>query len=327
MASSTVKRIGFMSQMCPPKPHWTADNVPDLSGQTIIVTGGSSGLGKETCRILLSKNAKVYMAVRSKEKAEAAIKDIKQSTKKSGIFFLQLDLADLVSCRKAAEEFLSKEQELHVLFDNGGIMFPPLDYLSEQGYDVQFGTNVLGHFFFTTLLMPALLRAAKSGANPTHKARIIHISSNGHELFTVPGGVDWDSLKKDDEALAARNKLGKYKLYGQSKLGNILLSNEFARRYGDQGIVSIAVHPGGIRTDLQRHSKMPFSALLERAVLYDVSFGVISQLYAGTAKEALTLNGQYLVPWARQSRPADDATDPKLMKKLWDWCEEQVKGF
>ncbi|KAA1472589.1 NAD(P)-binding protein [Dentipellis sp. KUC8613] len=319
------QKLSLLKQAFPPKPHWTTRDVPDLTGQTVLVTGGNSGLGKESCRILLSKNARVYMAARSQSKADAAIAELKKDTGKENIFFLQLDLADLKSVRDAANTFIEKEPKLHVLFNNGGVMFLPLDQMTTQGYDAQFGTNVLGHYFFTTLLLPLLISTAQ--ADPKHKARIVHNSSDGAELFKVPGGIDWDSLKKGDASTKVRAKLGTKKLYGQSKLGNILLSNELARRYGEQGIVSISVHPGAIKTDLQRHTGALLKTFLETVVLKDISLGVISQLYAGTADDALEMNGEYLVPWARRTFPDKDAQSPELAKKMWEWCEEQTKGF
>ncbi|KAF9524304.1 hypothetical protein CPB83DRAFT_898051 [Crepidotus variabilis] len=159
---------------------------PDLTGRVIIVTGANAGVGKETAKALLSHNAKVYLAARSKEKAEAAIRELKQLTGQEGIF-LKLDLSELSSVKAAAEEFLS------------GVMVPPHGQLTSQGYDSQFVTNVLGHFHFTTLLLPALI--AGKNTSPNKKARVVTTSSG--EKTSV------ESLYKD------------------SKLGNILFANEF----------------------------------------------------------------------------------------------------
>jgi len=132
------------------------------------LVGGNVGIGKETIKALLEHNAKVYMASRSKEKADAAISELKAQTGKEAIF-LELDLSSLASVRKAAEEYLSKEHELHVLFNNAGVMWPPTELLTADGYDLQFGTNVLGeppynhtraHQLNTFLSRPLLLREA-----------------------------------------------------------------------------------------------------------------------------------------------------------------------
>jgi len=139
----------------------------------------------------------------------------------------------------------------------------------------------------------------------------------------APEGIRWSTITPGNEALEARKKIGTNRLYGQSKLGNILLSNEVARRYGKEGIVSISLHPGIINTDLSRHS----STLVQRigrTVTYPVSYGAINSLYAGTARAAGELNGKYLTPWARITLPNSQGLDTELGKKMWDWCEEQV---
>ncbi|THH11753.1 hypothetical protein EW146_g7938 [Bondarzewia mesenterica] len=323
----SAKRISTFSELFPPKPLWTSQNVPDLTGQTIIVTGGSSGIGLELCKVLLSRNAKVYMAARDETKVDVAIDQLKESLGRQAtrLSFLKLDLADLRSVRRAAEEFLSKEQELHVLFNNGGVMFPPLEELTEQQFDSQWGTNVLGHFFLTNLLLPALKRAATT--SPSKSARVVSIASSLHGLYLVPNSIDWDSLKKGTSAFSARKKLGLDKLYGQSKLGVILFANELARRYEGDGIVSSSLHPGGVKTRLQRNMNPLVVSILNVLLFYNVSYGAITPLYAGTAPETANMNGEYFTAWARRSLPSRDAQNVELMGKVWTWCEEQVKGF
>ncbi|TFY81189.1 hypothetical protein EWM64_g2821 [Hericium alpestre] len=257
--------------------------MPDLTGTVTIVTGGNAGLGKETCRLLLSKNAKVYMAARSEAKAKAAMDEIKKSTGKSNIHFLQLDLADLASVRKAAETFIAKEQQLHILFNNGGTMFSPVDQRTKQGYDGEWGVNLLGPWFFTRLLLPVLTVTAKTA--PKGKVRVVHNSSNAEGSWAPPEGIVWESLGTDEKAHKVQEALGDMKRYGQSKLGNLLFSNELARRYADAGIVSIVVHPGAIRTELQRHTPFVLKMIMRTFILYPLKFGVITQLYAGTSEE------------------------------------------
>jgi len=139
--------LSYLISSFPPASHFTVKDIPDLSGKVIIVTGANTGIGKETAKALLSHNAKVYIAARSKEKAEQAIADLKDQTGKEAIF-LKLDLSDLNSVKAAAEEFQSQEKALHVLFNNAGVMMPPMDQLTTQGYDLQIGTNTLGPFYF-----------------------------------------------------------------------------------------------------------------------------------------------------------------------------------
>ncbi|KAN0116537.1 NAD-P-binding protein [Russula decolorans] len=315
------KSIGVFSQLFPPKPTWAAADVPDQAGKVVIITGGSGGIGQETARVLLSKGAKVYIAARSQEKSQKAIDELKKETGNESVFFLKLDLSDLFAIKAAAEEFVDKESELHVLYNNAGVMYTPVDKVTEQGYDMQFGTNVLGHFYLTKLLLPVLTATAKN--SPAGTVRVVNVSSLSH-YNRAPEGIRWSSVSPGNNSLEAREKLGTIKLYGQSKLGNILFSNELARRYGGEGIVSISLHPGVIKTDLTRYLGTLVQRL-GRMIAYPVSYGAISSLYAGTAPAASELNGKYLTTWARVTLPDSQALDSELGKKMWEWCEEQDK--
>ncbi|QRV81922.1 short chain dehydrogenase [Ceratobasidium sp. AG-Ba] len=308
----------------PPKPEWSTDEIPDLTGQVIIVTGGNSGIGKETVKVLLTKGAKVYLVARSKSKADEAIEWLKAETGGKSPEFLQLDLADLSSIRRAVEEFKQKEDRLDVLFNNGGIMTPPVEMKTSTDYDIQFATNVLGHYLLTVLLLPTLLQTAQT--SPRKHVRVVHLSSAMHR-FAPKGGVDYSTLIPHDPASEARRqKLGSQKLYSQSKWANITLSNELARRYGAQGVVSMSLHPGVIRTELQRHMSVgKVTETLFGGMLSPVSLGVLTPLYAGTAPEGAKLSGQYLIPWCRLDEPRADTRDEELGRKLWEWLEEQTK--
>ncbi|KAK7440996.1 short-chain alcohol dehydrogenase [Stygiomarasmius scandens] len=307
----------YIDQLFPPQPKWSTSQIPDLSGKVVIVTGGNSGIGKHTIQALLEHNAKVYMASRNAEKAKAAIDDLKAKTGKEALF-IQLDLADLRSVKRAAEEYLSKENRLHILFNNGGVMVSPIDELTAQGYDLQFGTNVLGHFYFTKLLLPTLLSTAQITGQ---SVRVVNTSSIAHVAFTK---LDFDSFRDGK----ARRRIGKNRLYGQSKFGNVVFSNELARRYGDKGIVSTSLHPGMLKTELQRHLGFLQKHVLE-PMLHPAELGALTQLWAGTLPdpEGKELNGKYLLPWARVGSPAKSAEDPKWGVQLWEWCEEQIKDF
>jgi NAD(P)-dependent dehydrogenase (short-subunit alcohol dehydrogenase family) len=307
--------LSLLGQSFPSKSNFHVNDIPDLTGKVMIVTGANTGIGKETAKVLLTHNAKVYVASRSQEKAEVAIKDLKDSTGKEALF-LKLDLADLKSVKASAEEYLSKETTLDVLFNSAGVMFPPKDWLTTDGYDLQFGTNVLGHFYFTKLLLPTLIATAKSA--PDGKARVITTSSSAH-FFK---GLTFSTFKDSP----ARKKLSTTDLYGQSKTGNIVQAFELARRYGSEGIVSIPLNPGNIKTDLARHMPSFLRSILNW-FLYDVEHGALTQLYAGTVPEAVELNGKYLVPWARVGPTRQDARDPKVGEALWEWLEEQVKDI
>ncbi|KAF8313614.1 NAD(P)-binding protein [Clavulina sp. PMI_390] len=281
---------GVKELLFPHKTSWMTADTPDLSGKVMLITGGNSGIGKQTAQVLLERNAKVYITCRSLEKAQTALNDLKISTGKTddNVRALSMDLGDLATVKAGVVEFLRKESRLDVLFNSAGVMMPPISMLTSHGHDAQFGTNVLGHFYLTQLLIPALIASATS--SPDEHARIVNLSSTA-QWFTPPpkqgGPVDYGTLVDGH----ARNKLGVVKLYNQSKAGNVLLSNALARKYGSLGIISISVSPGNIATGLQRYTPSVGRWLLG-FILYDVSYGAINPVYAATTAEALQLNGK-----------------------------------
>ncbi|KAF9780976.1 NAD(P)-binding protein [Thelephora terrestris] len=309
--------VSFIESYFAPTSKFSVNDIPDLTGRVVIVTGGNTGIGKETVKALLCKNAKVYLAARSEDRAKAAIEDLKQTTGKEAIF-LKLDLSSLKSVKTAAEDFLKNESELHILFNNAGVMWPPSDQLTVDGYDMTWGTNVLGPFYFTKLLLPALFKASV----PENKSRVVNTSSAGSiaGLSYSGSGLNFATFKDSP----VRRKYGTQVLYTQSKLGNVVFAQEFARRFGDK-IISTALHPGVIRSELARtvaDLEGPRLQFFARLVLYPTSQGALTQLWAGTSPEGADLNGEYLVPWARVGKPRSN--DPSLGKELWNWLEEQV---
>ncbi|KZV96235.1 NAD(P)-binding protein [Exidia glandulosa HHB12029] len=305
----------LFNQSFPPAPTWSVDEIPDQTGRVHLVTGGYAGIGRETVKALLNKNATVYIAARSRTKAEAAIAALKQETGREALF-LELDLASLSSVHHAATKFLAKEKELHVLYNNAGVMFTDMKLLTADGYDLQFGTNVLGHYYFTELLLPAL----KAG-----RARIINVSSIATLLIPAPTST-FDILRDG----AQRQNLGlgaTYRMYGLSKLGNALHAKELDRRYASAGIVSIAVNPGNISTDLYQNVQSLIRRLFFDMILYPPPIGAITQLYAGTAPEAASMGGQFLVPWARPGPASPKVSDVGLARRMWEWLEEQVSHY
>jgi len=306
----------FWSQTYPPKPKFSVDDIPDLAGRVCIVTGGNAGVGYETVKALLNHNAKVYIAARSKPRVEAAIASLKDITGKDAIF-LEMDLSNLASVRRAAEEFIDKEKELHVLFNNAGVMYPPVELLTTDGYDLQFGTNVLGHFYFTELLMPALLAGKET--SPDGHARIITTSSGAAYLATL----DWDTFVDGPR----RKNRGTHTLYAQSKHANVVVARQVAQRYADKGIISMSCNPGNLKSDLQRYMS-PFQRfLIETLLLYPASNGALTQLWGGLMPETIQHNGQFLIPWARVGRTREEAYDPEIGDRLWKWLQEQVTKF
>lgn len=202
--------------------------------QVFIVTGSSTGVGKELAQILYSHNAKVYVAARSADKANAAMESIKAAFPSSSgeLVFLHLDLDDLTTIKKSAEDFLSKETKLDILWNNAGVMFPPKGSRTKQGYELQLGTNNVAPFLFTKLLTPLLLSTAK--ASPPGSVRVVWVSSSMAEIGAPKNGVDMAAL--DFESLNGKSDSHKY---GVSKAGNILHCKEFAKRYGGDGIISV----------------------------------------------------------------------------------------
>jgi len=308
----------IFSEVFPPKPHWLPKDMPDLTGKVIIITGGNAGIGRAMSKYLLLKNCTLYLFCRSTSKAQAAIAELKAETGKEA-HFISCDLSDLQSIKACVSAFLAKEQRLDVLYNNAGIAATPVDEITKQGYDMQFGTNVLGHACLTFLLLPLLQSTAKTHGS----ARVITTSSNAH--LNVPnGGFDYATLK---DGPVRWKKYNPMMGYFQSKWGNLVFAMELARRYGNTGIVSITLNPGIIGTDGSRNVPA-----LQRWIANLLSnpadpLGAITPLYAGTAPEAASMNGKYFIPWARPGMPRKDTEDPAAGKALWEWLEEQVQDI
>ncbi|KAF8710800.1 NAD-P-binding protein, partial [Rhizoctonia solani] len=286
-----------LSQTFPPKPLFSVEQIPDLT----VRDSGNAGLGKETCKALLNKNAKVYLAARSKSRADDAIEWLKSETNGKTPVFLELDLGNLASVRKAAEEFKSKEQELHVLFNNAGVMAPPVEQRTFDDYDLQtHHSQAHGH------------------------ARVINTSSAS--VYLAPKtGIVWETLGTGVSSITACKKLGTHTLYAQSKLGNVLFSNELAKRYAHQGVISSSLNPGNLQTELLRHLPWLASKILS-LILYPASYGALTQLWSGTMPEGKDHNGKFLIPWARIGDAGVNSHNEQLAENLWNWLEEQVKG-
>lgn len=251
--------------------------------------------------------------MRNKEKADETIAELKELTGKEAIF-LDLDLSSLASVRRAAAQFLSKEKELHILFNNAGVMWCPVELITEDGFDMQWGTNVVGHFLFTELLVPALAAGART--SPDNYSRVVTTSS----CTSYARNIDYDTFRHSPK----RNKIGTYNLYYQSKLGNAMVAREAAKRYADQGILSFSCNPGNLRTDLMRHTT-GFRAWFIDTMVYPAQLGALTQLWAGTIPETAKYNGEFLIPWARLGKCRHEVYDPKETEKLWAWLEDAVK--
>jgi NAD(P)-dependent dehydrogenase (short-subunit alcohol dehydrogenase family) len=217
---------------------WNLDNVPDQTGRVAVVTGANTGIGFETAAALAANNAKVVMACRNRRKAEDAMARIRQRTPHADLEFIELDLASLASVEAFAESYRAGHDRLDLLINNAGVMVPPFGR-TEDGFELQFGCNHLGHFALTGHLMDLL--------DTTEGARVVTVSSMAHRY----GAMDFDNLN-------AEKGYDKMPAYGQSKLANLLFTFELQRRLEAAGssVIATAAHPGWTGTDLQRHSSM-----------------------------------------------------------------------
>ncbi|MBT3318916.1 MAG: SDR family NAD(P)-dependent oxidoreductase [Clostridia bacterium] len=216
---------------------WNVGQIGDLKGKVFVVTGGNSGIGYEAVKIFAAKGAKVVMACRSLERADAALAKIIDEQESADVVTMELDLASMESVRAFAEVFISKYKRLDVLMNNAGLMVPPYG-ITEDGFEQQLGVNHIGHFALTGLLFDVI--------KATPKARIVNISSNAHKF----GGMRFDNMMFEN---------GKgyrpMKAYAQSKIANLLFTYELQRKVDDAGldVMVLAAHPGASATNLSRH--------------------------------------------------------------------------
>ena len=228
--------------------------------------------------MLYAKNARVYIAARSKEKAEKAIEDMKKASPRSKgtLKFLHLDLSDLYKVKTAAQSFMAQEKKLHVLFNNAGLMATEPLAKTAQGYEMALGVNCIGTFLFTKLLTPTLVATAKT--EPANVVRVVWLSSFGLELFAAKDvGISLDNLDY-------HNPVPSTERYGISKCGTWALGVEFARRYKADGIISMPINPGNLTSELARDQ--PASLKIAARVLgYPPPMGACTELFAGLSPE------------------------------------------
>ncbi|WFD42232.1 hypothetical protein MPSI1_000873 [Malassezia psittaci] len=298
--------------------------MPDQHGRVAIVTGGNAGVGFETVRCLLQKSAKVYLAARSEQRAKDAIKKLEAENLPGEVIFAQLDLADLKNIRAFANNFMQKEKRLDMLFNNAGVMLPEAGPKTADGYELQLGTNALGHHYLTRLLIPALAAAEKS--TPERPPRVCFTSSMA-QRFGSPSGFNPEDPTGEKDKPYFMPLVNRQ--YGTSKLCNVLSANKFQREFGSKGIVFTSANPGNLRTELMRDWGSILRTATEYALLYPSSMGCITQLYANTAPEAASKGGTFFIPWAREGSPRDSnpqqvAFDPDNQDLFDKWCSEQI---
>ena len=287
---------------------WTLDNMPDQTGRAAIVTGANTGIGFETAAALAAKNATVVMACRNRQKAEDAIKGIRERTPGAEPEFIELDLASLDSVARCAESFRAGHDRLDLLINNAGVMIPPFG-TTEDGFELQFGCNHLGHFALTGRLLDLL--------EATPGARVVNVSSMAHRQ----GTMDFDNLN-------AEKGYRSMPAYGQSKLANLLFTFELQRRLEGAGstVKVTASHPGWTGTDLQRHSGL-FRAL-NHFFAQTPPMGALPTLRAAADPEAE--GGAYFGPkglFEMRGYPVAVGTTPAAKneldaRRLWEVSEK-----
>ena len=300
----------------------------DLSGKTVFITGANSGLGKESARAMASKGAHVVMAGRDQAKLDAAVAEIRAEQPDAQLETILCDLGSLEAIRASTAEANERFEAIDLLINNAGVMACPLSHTTD-GFEMQFGTNHLGHFALTKGLMPLL----EKGANSSGGGRIVNLSSRGHQM----GPVDLEDPNFTDRPY------NEWASYGQAKTANVLFTVGLEKRLSDKGIHAFAVHPGGIETNLGRHlSQEQRDALTERVTTADPNFewktipqGAATQVWAATSPELDGRGGLYCEDCnvaqvddeSRVSGVRSYAVDAANAEALWTLSEELTGEF
>ncbi len=288
---------------------WDAEDIPGQRGKTVIVTGSSSGIGFETAGILAGKGATVIIAVRNPTKGAAAVNRIKSTYSNCDVILMELDLANLDSVKTFAGNFKKNYSKLDLLVNNAGVMVPPYSKTAD-GFELQFGTNHLGHFALTGLLMDVIKNS--------EDARIISVSSAAHKS----GNLNFEDLNWE------KRKYRAWRAYGDSKIANLYFTYELQRRLdgSNPGIIAAASHPGWTATDLQRYSGI--TKLLNPLFAQKTYMGALPTLYASTAPDVK--GGEFFGPdgwqelrgYPKKVESNKLSHDKKIAERLWTVSEE-----
>lgn len=268
-----------------------------LGNKTFIVTGANTGIGKITARELAKEGARVILACRSKEKTERVLEEIRRDVPDAQVEYIHLDLGDLSSVRACAKELLDRKIPIHGLINNAGLAGQRGQ--TRDGFEVQFGTNHLGHYLFTRLLLD---RIVESGP-----ARIVNVASASHYQAK---GIDWDALQKPTRTVTAMHE------YSISKLSNVLFTKELARRLEGTQVTTYAVHPGVVATDVWRKVPGPVRWIIKKFMITPEQ-GAQSSLRCATDPELAKETGRYYDVGGKEKRPNRLADDTELARTLW----------
>ncbi|KAL8498457.1 hypothetical protein ACS0TY_021690 [Phlomoides rotata] len=282
----------------------------DGSGLTAIVTGASSGIGTETCRVLALCGVHVIMAVRNVDSCKKVKETIIKEIPEAKLDIMELDLSSLASVRKFASEYNSLGLPLNLLINNAGVMAPPF-MLSKDNIELQFATNHLGHFLLTNLLLDNMKKTARESQK---EGRIVNVSSEGHR-FAYSEGIRFDKINDS-------SSYSSIYAYGQSKLANILHANELARHFKEEGveITANSLHPGAIATNLSRHMPIVEGVVkwVGKYFLKNIPQGAATNCYVALHPQVKGVSGEYFMD-SNISKTSVLGCDAQLAKKLWDF--------
>ncbi len=294
---------------------WSDADVPDQSGRVVVVTGANTGIGYHTAAVLAFRGAHVVLAVRSLEKGNAALSRIVAASPRADVTLQALDLSSLDSVRSAADALRATYPRIDLLINNAGVMWTPKQ-VTKDGFEMQFGTNHLGHFALTGLVLDHLL--------PVRGSRVVTVSSLGHRLRA---SIHFDDLQWE-------HRYDRVAAYGQSKLANLLFTYELQRRlaaHADAKTIAVAAHPGGSNTELARNLPgifQPLKAVVGPVLFQSPAMGALPTLRAATDPAAH--GGQYYGPdgfLEQRGHPkvvqsSAQSHDEELQRRLWAVSEE-----
>ncbi|KAF4950593.1 hypothetical protein FGADI_8107 [Fusarium gaditjirri] len=292
---------------------------PTLSGKVVLVTGGSSGLGKQSVLLLARQGAfQIWLTARTSAEADQACEDVRRQVPGTNVKGLALNLASLRSVTEAARTILASLTSLDILMLNAGVMGTS-PTLTEDGYEHQFGINYMGHAFFTKLLFPLLDQTSMDGAD----VRVIILTSYSH--WNSPhGGIQFDVLKTRAEQLPSLQR------YAQSKLALILFARQLAK--DNPRLTVAAVHPGAADTDLQKGTAgigwadWVLGWVINKLILYQpVETVAKHQVWAATTPKLVS--GEYYEPLGLVGKRRPEAADDELAAKLWNWSEVEFQSW